>query len=84
MANSVTNDKLYEVLNSLRSEIKSDMQTLKVDIGKQLEPIQTDIAEIKKMYVLKAEFTPVKQLAYGMVGIILASIIAYIVQMVLK
>lgn len=84
MANDVTNGKLYQELTYLRKEIKSDMQTLKDEMKGHLDPIRQDIAEIKAMYVLKAEFKPVKQIVYGAVGVILATILALLVRMVTK
>ena len=53
-----------------------------------MEYIQKDIAEIKtkldQKYVTKEEFSTVKAIVYGMVGLILTAVIIAVVSIVLK
>lgn len=52
-----------------------------------LEYIKADIAEIKsrleKDYVTRSEFTPIKNLAYGSVGIIGTTVLAAILKLII-
>lgn len=54
----------------------------------KVERIEIDIAEIKetikKDYVSQGEFRPVKNIVYGLVGIILTAVIGAIISLVVR
>ena len=60
------------------------LATLKTD----LEYIKRDIADIKSVlkadYVTRDEFSPIKSIVYGLVGIVLTSVIGALVALVVK
>lgn len=64
-----------------KQESNSIRETLAVVVSK-LERMEKDIAEInetlKQEYVTRQEFAPIKSLVYGVVGLILTSVISAI------
>lgn len=60
------------------------LATLKTD----LEYIKRDISEIKLTlktdYVTREEFSPIKSIVYGLVGIVLTSVIGALVALVIR
>lgn len=60
------------------------LATLKTD----LEYIKRDISEIKSTlradYVTREEFSPIKSIVYGLVGIVLTSVIGALVALVIR
>lgn len=64
-------------IEKLRTEVKAEMKA-------QLSPIKDDIAEIKSMYVLKAEFQPVKSVVYGLVTAILLTVLGAVLYLVIN
>ena len=60
------------------------LATLKTD----LEYIKRDISEIKSSlradYVTREEFSPIKSIVYGLVGIVLTSVIGALVALVIR
>ena len=59
-----------------------------VQIKTDLDYIKRDIAEIKATiradYVTREEFSPIKNIVYGLVGIILTSVIGALVALVIQ
>jgi hypothetical protein len=57
-------------------------------IQKDLEYIKCSVEEIKgkldKEYVTQDEFTPVKNIVYGIVGLILTSVVGALITLILK
>ena len=53
-----------------------------------LDHIKTDVAEIKRVleskYVTQDQFTPVRNIVYGLVGLILTAVVVALVAVVLK
>jgi hypothetical protein len=64
--------------------IQTELAVIKTDIGY----IKSEVSEIKKLvqeqYVLKSEFEPVKKIVYGLVSIILVSVVGAVVTLVLR
>ena len=59
------------------SSLKTDIDYIKRDV--------TDIKEtLKTNYVTRDEFTPVKSIVYGMVGIILIAVFGALIALVVK
>lgn len=61
------------------------------DFGKlvqKVDDIKDDVTEIKRLltenYVTKSEFTPVKNLVYGVVSLILVSFVGALITLVLR
>jgi hypothetical protein len=77
MKNAELIQEIYQTVNSLRAEMKEELQS-------QLKPIKEDVAEIKKNYVLRVDFEPVKRVVYGAVGVMLFSVLTSLIYMVLK
>lgn len=50
-------------------------------ILKELDEIK---AQLEKKYVSQSEFTPVKNIAYGMVGLILTAVVGSLLTLILK
>lgn len=70
---------------------EEDQQKELVGIGKDVEYIRRDIDEIKKEikslkddYVTQTEFKPIQRIVYGMVALILVSVLAAILALVIK
>lgn len=53
-------------------------------ICQSINQIGIDIKEIKESIVTKEEFTPVKTLVYGMVGLALSAIVGALLMLVIK
>ena len=68
-------------------EIKSEIGKLREDyvgISGDIKHILAGIQEIKNGYVRREEFTPVKSLVYGLVGIIMTGVVVAILALILK
>lgn len=63
--------------------IKKDMEYIK----RGLDDLKTSVADVKKNteanFVLKAEFTPVKQIVYGLVGLVLTAVVTAVIGLVI-
>ena len=72
---------------SMIDDVKKEINDLKISFGKvetNIFTILSGIDEIKNGYVRREEFTPVKSLVYGLVGVILTGCGAAILALILK
>lgn len=53
-------------------------------VSRDIEQVKKDLAEVQGTMVTKAEFTPVKNIVYGVVGLLLTAILSQIVSLVMK
>ncbi|UIS74651.1 putative Rz protein [Morganella phage Mecenats66] len=53
-------------------------------VSRDIEQVKKDLAEVQGAMVTKAEFTPVKNIVYGVVGLLLTAILSQIVSLVMK
>lgn len=60
--------------------IKQDMDYLKTGV----QGIQTKLDELETKFVTRKEFEPVKAIAFGLVGMILLSIVGALLALVVK
>lgn len=71
----------------MNPKTRADETTLAV-MANDIGYIKADLAEIKEKlegdYVRTSDFEPIKKIVYGMVGLILASVLTAIVSLVLK
>lgn len=66
---------------------KTDMAILKTKveyIERGIDSIKGQLADMQKRYITKEEFEPVKKIVYGLVSLILVSVIGAIVALILK
>jgi hypothetical protein len=67
--------------------IKDDSDNLKV-IANDISYMKRDISDIKRTvqhsYVTKDEFEPIKNIVYGLVGLILVSVVGALVSLVMR
>lgn len=57
--------------------IKTDLEYIKRDIGEIKQTLKAD-------YVTREEFSPIRSIVYGMVGLILTAVIGALVALVIK
>lgn len=81
----MADDKLsFASLISLTSKTQESVALMSNDLGY----IKEDIKEIKEImnsrYVSREEFDPIKKIVYGVVGLLLTSIVVALVALVLK
>lgn len=65
---AITNKELYESMEALRKELEADMKDLDI--------------KIDKTYTKLEAFLPVKNVVYGMIGLILTTVILALIGMV--
>ena len=77
------------ILGSVKVETDALLETIKTTtlIKNDIEYIKTDVedinAKLDSHYVTKAEFDPVRNIVYGMVGVILLAVIGALVALVI-
>jgi len=54
------------------------------DIATHLFYIRRDIADIKDNYVTRMEFSPVKKIVFGVVGLILVGVMSGLIALVIR
>jgi hypothetical protein len=64
-------------------DIKEDVKTLREELSSHYVT-KTEFTPVKDDYVSKKDFEPVRKIVYGVVGIILATVIGALVALVLK
>lgn len=70
-----------EVKLAVMSEKVSNIETSLVEIKKSIEEL---VKKIDDTYVTKNEFAPIKSVVYGLVTLILTSVVGAIIYMVIK
>ena len=66
-------------VNVLIAEISKDITFIRSTV----ERLEKSIDDIKESYVTKDEFNPVKSIAYGMVSIVLVTVIGALLSLVI-
>jgi archaellum component FlaC len=77
-----------EELSKTVNTFMRESETYDVGVGKDIEQIKKDIGEIKALinnnYVRREEFNPVQKVVYGLVSIILMTVIGAMIALVLR
>lgn len=70
----------FEERRAGSSDLSYDIQYIKRDIAE----IKQTIKESKEDYISRAEFNPIKQIVYGLVGLILTGVVGALLTLVLR
>lgn len=60
--------------------VLTEINYIKKDIGE----IKDSVADLKDSFITRAEFEPIKNVVYGMVGLVLISFLGAIIALVIK
>lgn len=52
-------------------------------LNKEMGTVKDDIGEIKERFVTKAEFDPVQKIVFGLVGLVLATIVGALLKLIM-
>ncbi len=76
-------EKKYTKTDLLELEMKNLIQTNSDDHKAILEQIECINKKLDEAFVTKVEFTPVKNVVYGLVGLLLTAVVVALVRRVL-
>ncbi len=76
-------EKKYTKTDLLELEMKNLIQTNSDDHRDILEKIECISKKLDDAFVTKIEFTPVKNVVYGLVGLLLTSVIVALIRLIL-
>lgn len=68
----------------MEESIETCMALIKRDLSYIKEKVEKIEREVEGNYVTKTEFQPIKQIVYGMVGIVLVAVIGGLLTLILK
>ena len=64
--------------------IHDDVRSIKTQISSNLREVTNHIEGMESKYVKKEEFSPVRAIAYGLVGLLMIGVVSGILALVLK
>ena len=76
-------DKKYTKADIIELEMKNLIKTNSDDHKDILEKIECISEKLDEAFVTKIEFTPVKNIVYGLVGLLLTGIIVALIRLVI-